>query len=90
MENNSNDKIFHSYNYKNKDGTRKIIQSGEPCVSVGAKKLYWRRLSKIRRRRDPVKESYFKRENVVINFKASQNQLWYELVSIKYDRKIRN
>ena len=40
MENTSDDKIFHSYNYKNKDGTRKIIQSGEPCVSVGAEKLY--------------------------------------------------
>ena len=76
QQNLSDDKLFHSCNHKSKGGTRKIIKPGENFISVGTNKLYWKRPPKIRRRRDLFRtRSSVKRENAVINFKASQNQL---------------
>ena len=69
MENTSDDKIFHSYNYKNKDGTRKIIQSGEPCVSVGAKSYTEEDFQKLEEEEIPSRKVISKEKTLLLILK---------------------
>ena len=65
MGNSSDDK--HSCNYKNRDGTGKIIQPRETCISGGTNKLYWKRPSKISRRTEPIRaRAYVIREDTLL------------------------
>ena len=85
MENTSH-KLFHSGNYRNRDGTWKAIQPGEIFIAGGINELYWKTPIKFRVGRDPIRtRSYVEKEVAVIDFIANQNQSWYELILIQQD-----
>lgn len=69
------EKNFHEYNYRNRDHIRKHIQPNEICILGETNHLYWKELSKIRPRREgPIRtRGYVKKEAPIIDFMTDQN-----------------